>query len=284
MVELSNIHEYLRWRKKFPTVWCSGCGIGTVVGAMIRAIDLLKIPKDKVALLSGIGCSSRTPIYVDFNTMHTTHGRALAFAIGVKLAQPELKVIVFSGDGDALAIGGNHFIHAARRNIDITLILVNNAIYGMTGGQVAPTTPIGAKTHTSPYVNIEPNFDTVQLAIACGATFVARSTTYHIMQTLNFIKKAIEHKGFSFVEVIAPCPTLYGRLNSTPDPVQMLLELKEKGVFLSKAEKMSPEELKDKIVIGIFKEDTSRPEYVESYRELQRKVMEKELKQEMPTV
>ncbi|RKZ32211.1 2-oxoacid:ferredoxin oxidoreductase subunit beta, partial [bacterium] len=180
-VQLSEIHEYMRWRKRFPTVWCSGCGIGTVMGAIIHAVHELQIPKDDIALISGIGCSSRMPIYVDFNTLHTTHGRALPFATGVKLVRPEMTVIVVSGDGDGLAIGGNHFIHSCRRNIDINMILINNSIYGMTGGQVAPTTPLGAFAHTAPYGNIDPPFDAVELSLASGATFVARSTTYHVM-------------------------------------------------------------------------------------------------------
>ena len=154
MAELSDVHEYLRWRKSFPTVWCPGCGDGTIMNAIVRAIQELKIPKDDVAMVSGIGCSSRMPVYLDFNTLHTTHGRALPFATGIKLARPNMKVIVISGDGDALAIGGNHFIHSARRNIGITMIMLNNAIYGMTGGQVAPTTPKGAKAHTAPMATL----------------------------------------------------------------------------------------------------------------------------------
>ncbi len=271
MVELSDIHGYLRWRKRFPTVWCSGCGIGTVMNAIVRSVMELNIPKDDVVLISGIGCSSRMPVYVDFNTLHTTHGRAIAFATGIKLVRPNMKVIVVSGDGDGLAIGGNHFIHAARRNIGITMILVNNSIYGMTGGQVAPTTPIGAKAHTMPYGNIDPTFDPVKLAVAAGATFVARSTVYAIMQTTSYIKKALMHKGFSMVEIISQCPTLYGRLNNMPDPTELLLWQKENSIPLAKAEKMSPEELDGKIVTGIFK-DEQRKEYTEAYAELVRRV------------
>jgi 2-oxoglutarate ferredoxin oxidoreductase subunit beta len=270
--QLSEIHEYLRWRKRFPTVWCAGCGIGTIMNNMLHAIHDLQIPKDNIALISGIGCSSRMPIYVDFNTLHTTHGRALPFATGVKLARPDMTVIVVSGDGDGLAIGGNHFIHACRRNIDITMILINNAIYGMTGGQVAPTTPIGARAHTAPYGNIDPPFDAVELALAAGATFVARSTTYHIVQNINYIKKALQHRGFSMVEIIAQCPTLYGRLNGMPDPRKMLLWEKENAVPLARAKKMSPEELKGKIITGIFREDNQKPEYTEQVYELMRKL------------
>ena len=176
-------HDYLRMKKKFPTVWCSGCGIGTVMGAIIRAVHELGINKNNVAFVSGIGCSSRMPIYLDFNTLHTTHGRAIAFSTGIKMVRPDMKVIVVSGDGDALAIGGNHFIHACRRNMGISMILINNYIYGMTGGQVAPTTPVGSYAHTAPYGCIDPPFDSVKMAMAAGASYVARGTNYHIVQT-----------------------------------------------------------------------------------------------------
>jgi len=272
--QLSEVHEYLRWRKRFPTVWCSGCGNGTIMGAIIRAIIDLKIEKDSIAFISGIGCSSRMPIYLDFNTLHTTHGRALPFATGVKLAKPDMKVIVVSGDGDGLAIGGNHFIHACRRNIDITMILINNSIYGMTGGQVAPTTPLDAIAHTMPYGNIDPPFDAVELAMSSGATFVARNTVYNIIQTTNYIKKALQHKGFSFVEIISQCPVLYGRLNGMPDPRDMLLWQKEVAVPLAKAKNMSPEELKGKIITGIFR-DQERPEYTEQIYLLSERVRKK---------
>jgi 2-oxoglutarate/2-oxoacid ferredoxin oxidoreductase subunit beta len=166
--EQHSAYAYLRHTKRFPNVWCPGCGIGIVMGALIRAIDRLGLDKDNVALVSGIGCTGRMPVYMDFNTMHTTHGRALAFATGLKLAQPELKVIVMMGDGDALAIGGNHFIHAARRNMDLTAIVVNNNIYGMTGGQYSPTTPLDSRATTAPYGNIEPPMPVGSLAVAAG--------------------------------------------------------------------------------------------------------------------
>jgi 2-oxoglutarate/2-oxoacid ferredoxin oxidoreductase subunit beta len=276
MLELSEVHEYLRYRKKFPTVWCPGCGNGTVMGAIIRSVMKLGIPKDDVAFISGIGCSSRMPVYVDFNTLHTTHGRALAFATGVKMARPAMHVIVVSGDGDALAIGGNHFIHAARRNIGLTLVLVNNAIYGMTGGQVAPTTPLGAKAHTMPYGNIEPPFDAVDLAMAAGATFVARGTTFGVVQTTNLITKAIQHEGFSLVEVISQCPVLYGRLNSMPDARDMLRFQKENSIPLARAKAMNPEELSGKIVTGVFRDDNSRMEYTRAYNGLIKRVQSEE--------
>jgi 2-oxoglutarate ferredoxin oxidoreductase subunit beta len=266
MHELSDIYNYLRWKKRFPTVWCAGCGIGTVMGSILRGMMDLKIHKDDVAFISGIGCTGRMPVYLDFNTMHTTHGRALAFATGVKMHRPKMKVVVVSGDGDALAIGGNHFIHAARRNIDITLILINNSIYGMTGGQVAPTTPVDAKAHTTPYGNYEPPFNPVELAVSAGATFVARSTTYAVVQTTNFIKKAINHNGFSLVEIISQCPTQYGRLNKLGNAKSMLLSQKENSISLIKSKKMSEDDLKDKIITGIFRE-RERPEYTKAYRD-----------------
>jgi 2-oxoglutarate ferredoxin oxidoreductase subunit beta len=266
MHELSDIYNYLRWKKRFPTVWCAGCGIGTVMGSILRGMMDLKIHKDDVAFISGIGCTGRMPVYLDFNTMHTTHGRALAFATGVKMHRPKMKVVVVSGDGDALAIGGNHFIHAARRNIDITLILINNSIYGMTGGQVAPTTPIHAKAHTTPYGNYEPPFNPIELAVSAGATFAARSTTYAVVQTTNFIKKAINHNGFSLVEIISQCPTQYGRLNKLGNAKSMLLSQKENSISLIKSKKMSEDDLKDKIITGIFRE-IERPEYTKAYRD-----------------
>ncbi len=273
MHDLSKVYSYLRLKKRFPTVWCPGCGTGSIMGAIIRAVDDLGIPADDIAFISGIGCAGRMPVYLDFNTMHTTHGRALAFATGIKLYRHDMKVIVVSGDGDSLAIGGNHFIHAARRNIDITLILINNGIYGMTGGQVAPTTPPGIITHTMPQGNYDPAFDTVNLAISAGATFVSRSTVYGIMQTTNFIKKAIEHPGFSVNEVISQCPVQYGRLNDMGDPKVLLRMQKEKSVPRAKAEKMTEEELQGKIITGIFRE-VIKPEYTATYRDYVKKMME----------
>ena len=184
-----------------------------VMGALIRAIDHLGLKNDDVALVAGIGCTARMPIYLDFNTLHTTHGRALAFATGLKIARPDMKVIAIMGDGDALAIGGNHFIHAARRNIGITAIVVNNAIYGMTGGQYSPTTPLNGRATTAPYGNIEPPFPICDLAAAAGASYVARSTVYHALELDKFISEAIANDGFSVVEAVSYCHTTYGRLN-----------------------------------------------------------------------
>jgi len=177
------VHQYLRHNKKFPHVWCSGCSNGIVLGAIIRAVAELGIPKDDVMMVSGIGCTSRMPVYVDFNSLHTLHGRPIAFATGIKMFKPHMKVIVITGDGDATAIGGNHFIHAARRNIDLTVLVLNNNIYGMTGGQYSPTTPEGDFASTTPYGNIDEPFDICQLALGAGASFVARGTAFHSLET-----------------------------------------------------------------------------------------------------
>ena len=265
------ILRYLRPRKAMPTVWCAGCGNGIVMTAIIRAIDNLGLSKEEVVMASGIGCSSRMPIYLDFNALHTTHGRALAFATGVKFARPELKVIVVTGDGDALAIGGNHFIHACRRNIDITTILINNNIYGMTGGQGSPTTPARAFSTTTPYGNAEKQFDPCGLAQAAGASFVGRGTVYHAPQLENLIVQAIEHKGFSLIEVISNCHTYFGRLNKQGDAVSMLNDFKERAVPLAKAQKMSPDDLKGKYVIGLLYKD-DKTEFCDVYNEVMSQV------------
>src|SRR5512139_1694285 len=266
-------YMYLRPTKKFPNVWCAGCGIGIVMGALIRAIDRLGLEKDDVALVSGIGCTGRMPVYMDFNTIHTTHGRALAFATGLKIARPEMKVITIMGDGDALAIGGNHFIHAARRNIGITAIVVNNAIYGMTGGQYSPTTPVGAKAATAPYGNIEPPMPICELAKAAGATYVARSTVYHAVELDRFIEQAIRKNGFSLVEAVSYCPTTYGRLNKLGSTVDMMRLLKEDSVSMTAAEKLSPEEREKKIVRGVM-HDVEKPEYTQLYEQLIQRVLQ----------
>ncbi len=260
-------YMYLRSTKKFPNVWCAGCGIGIVMGALIRAIDRMGLDKNEVALVSGIGCTGRMPVYMDFNTIHTTHGRALAFATGLKIAKPAMKVITIMGDGDAVAIGGNHFIHAARRNIGIVALVVNNVIYGMTGGQYSPTTPIGAKATTAPYGNIEPPMPICEVAKAAGATYVARSTVYHAIELDRFIEQAIRKNGFSVVEAVSYCPTTYGRMNKLGSTVDMMRQLKDNSVSLSSAEKLSPEERETKIVRGVL-HDVEKPEYTQLYEQL----------------
>ena len=242
---------------------------------LLQAIDELGLDKDEVVVIGGIGCSSRVVFYLDFNTMHTTHGRAVAFATGVKLFKPELTVILAMGDGDAVAIGGNHFIHAARRNIDLTAIIYNNGNYGMTGGQMGPTTEPGAITATTMYGNIERPMDIVELAIAAGATYVARTTTYDFQELPKFIERAIAHKGFSVVDVLTQCPTFYGRLNRLGDPYKMVHRFKEITVPLEEARVMSPKELEGKVITGEFIRE-ERPEFVESYLKLVRRAREGE--------
>lgn len=258
-----HIFDYLR-TDKLPHIWCPGCAHGIITASILRSVEKLKLDKNKVAFLSGIGCSGRTPGYVDFNTLHTTHGRSLTFATGVKMANPELTVIDVMGDGDALAIGGNHFIHSCRRNIDITAIIFNNNIYGMTGGQYSPTTPADAIASTSPYGNIDPAFDIMKMAVGAGASYAARGDAFHIAQMDKIIEGAIAHKGFSVVEIMATCPTQFGRRNKMKEPYKMLDWVAEKAVSIKKWESMTAEERKGKFPVGVFI-DEERPEYVESY-------------------
>lgn len=262
--------DYLRM-EKLPHIWCPGCGNGIVLKAMVRAIDSCGLDKDNTVIVSGIGCSSRAPGYMDFNTLHTTHGRALAFATGVKVAKPEMDVIVVSGDGDGTAIGGNHFIHACRRNIDITMILFNNYTYGMTGGQYSPTTPMGTYATTAPYGQPDNPFDISKLAIAAGASFVARGSTFQAAQLDKLIARGIKKKGFAMVEVLTDCTEIYGRRNRLGGPTEMLLKQKEITVSAAKAEKMSPEELEDKLITGVLT-DVDKPEYCEAYQNIIDKV------------
>ena len=262
--EKHDAYQYLRHTKKFPNVWCSGCGIGIVMAALIRAVDRLGLEKNDVAVVSGIGCTGRMPVYLDFNTMHTTHGRALAFATGLKLAQPKLNVIVVMGDGDALAIGGNHFIHSARRNINLTAILVNNSIYGMTGGQYSPTTPMDLLASTAPFGNIEQPMPICDLAIAAGASFVARSTVFHAVEMDRLIEQAIEKQGFSLIEAVSYCHTTFGRINKLGTAVDMMRTLKERSVTKTAADKLSPDELPGKIVRGVLC-NKDKPEFTALY-------------------
>ncbi|MCD4795566.1 MAG: 2-oxoacid:ferredoxin oxidoreductase subunit beta [Candidatus Cloacimonetes bacterium] len=263
--------RYLRHRKKFPHVWCPGCSNGIVLGAIMRAVDELKFKRSNTAMVSGIGCSSRMPVYVDFNTLHSLHGRAIAYATGIKMFKPEMDVMVVTGDGDATAIGGNHFIHAARRNIDLTVILINNNIYGMTGGQYSPTTPTGDIATTTPYGNIDPVFDICELAMGAGATFVARTTAYHALEAQSFIKQALEHKGFSLVEIISACPVIYGKLNKKGDAPAMMNAMKKNSISLKAWEKLPEDKLKGKIKRGILRNE-DRPEYTDEYAKLVQKV------------
>ena len=261
------VTDYLR-KRFMPHIWCPGCGNGTVLNSLLRAVENLGLDKNGIVMVTGIGCSARMEGYVDFHTLHTIHGRALAFATGVKLARPELKILVPMGDGDALAIGGNHFIHAARRNIDMTSVILNNGIYGMTGGQNSPLTGLNKYATTAPYGTIDQAFDTVSLAEAAGASFVARSTTYHVSHMVSVLQKAITHKGFSVVEVLAQCPTYYGRKNRMKSPAAMVEWYRDhtyqKGT--------KPEETEGEMIeIGIFV-DEERPEYCEEYQKIMDKV------------
>jgi 2-oxoglutarate/2-oxoacid ferredoxin oxidoreductase subunit beta len=258
--------QKLRKNKRFPTIWCSGCGIGVVMGALIRAIDHLGMKNDEVVLVSGIGCTARMPVYLDFNTLHTTHGRALAFATGLKIARPEMKIIVIMGDGDAIAIGGNHFIHAARRNIGLTTIVVNNATYGMTGGQYSPTTPLDRQAATAPYGNIEYPMPFAELAAVVGASFVARSTVYHALELDKYIQEAIQTEGFSLVEAVSYCHTTYGRINKFGRAVDMMLALRDQSISKASYEGMTAEEKSSntKIVRGVLHQ-SKRMEYNKMY-------------------
>lgn len=267
-----DIKRYLRLNK-LPHIWCPGCGNGSIVRALVTAIDRLGYKKDEVVVFTGIGCSARTNAILDFNTIQTTHGRTLAFATGFKMMRPEMKVIVITGDGDGAAIGGNHLIHAARRNIDITTILINNNIYGMTGGQYSPLSPQGVYATTAPYGNVEPPFDICELVRSAGATFVARGTVYHIYLTMDLITKALSHKGFSFVEVVSQCPIGFGRRNNMRSPYEMLLWQREHAVSVKEAEKYSKEELRDKFLIGELWVNPDRPEFVESYNALRERAL-----------
>jgi 2-oxoglutarate/2-oxoacid ferredoxin oxidoreductase subunit beta len=257
------VKEYIRERF-FPHMWCPGCGHGIVLNGLVRAVEELAINKNELVIVSGIGCSSRISGYVDFHSLHTVHGRALAFATGVKLSKPKLNVIVPMGDGDALSIGGNHFIHAARRNINITALVMNNRTYGMTGGQYSPLSGVGIKATTAPYSTIDNAFDCVELAKAAGATFVARTTVYHVNQLSELIKKAIVHDGFSVVEIFSQCPTYFGRKNKQGGAVDMLKVFKDFTVPIGSEKKKDNPALMER---GIFVEK-EMPEYCKAYDEV----------------
>lgn len=244
------IHHYLRHNKKFPLVFCPGCGHGIVLGSLVRSVHALGLSKDEVVIVAGIGCSGRIAAYVDFNTVHATHGRALTIATGIKMANPDLTVIAVMGDGDAFSIGGNHFIHAARRNIGVTALVLNNFIYGMTGGQCSSTTPEGAYSHTSPMGQLESAFDVVELARAAGASGVARGTVFHVKALDALLAAAITQPGFNLVEALTPCFTQFGRGNGFKSAVEMFQWLKDHAVPLEKYETL--EDKAGRIPIGVF--------------------------------
>ena len=265
------LHRFIR-PSVTQTTFCPGCGNGIIVQSILRAIDGLGMDLDDFVFVSGIGCAAWIPSpFFNADILHTTHGRPIAFAFGVKMGLPEKKVMVVSGDGDLVAIGGNHLIHNARRNIEMTVLCINNGIYGMTGGQAAPTTPLGVKTTTTPYGTVENPFaDISGLVIAAGAPFVARWTTAHPRQLTNSIKKAIQKKGFSFIEVFSQCPVQFGRKTGLGSAVQMMEDYKKRAVTLKEAEKLSPEELKGRVVVGELL-DIDKPQMLDEVKRMKNK-------------
>jgi 2-oxoglutarate ferredoxin oxidoreductase subunit beta len=249
--------NFLDWYRtdRLPTIFCVGCGNGTVINCALTAVAEMGWKKEEVVFVSGIGCSSRAPGYIDADSLHTTHGRALAFATGVKLANPDLQLVIFTGDGDLAAIGGNHFIHACRRNVDMTVICMNNQIYGMTGGQGSPTTPRGALSTTTPYGAEEGTFDLTALSIAAGANFAARWTSYHVKELTSAIRAGLETPGFSFIEAAVQCPTGYGRKNRMREPEDMIEFFRTHSMLRQKYERLLAEGKPippDIIVVGEF--------------------------------
>jgi len=243
--------SYMR-EERLPHIFCPGCSNGSVMNAFLEAMEKAEMDFDNIAMVSGIGCSSRIPGYIKCDSLHTTHGRALTFATGLKIANKGLDVVVFSGDGDAASIGGNHLIHAARRNLNLTVICINNNIYGMTGGQVSPTSPKGIVATTAPYGNYDTPFKLAEVVAAAGASYSARWTITEMENLVLSIKAALKTPGFSFVEVVSLCPTYFGRKNRLKTPTAMAAVMKANTVFKSAADRMTEKELKDKIVVGEF--------------------------------
>jgi len=265
--ESSNpVLPYLR-QDRLPHIWCPSCGIGTTVNCFARALTESGMNLDEIAIVSGIGCTGRVAGYLNLDSFHTTHGRAIPFATGLKLANPKLKVVVYSGDGDLAAIGGNHFVHAARRNMDLMVICVNNFTYGMTGGQVAPTTPLGAKQTTMPFGNYEAPFNLPFLADACGATYVARWTVFHVRQMAKAMREGLNKRGFVFIEALSPCPTLYLRRNKRGDGADELKFYKDNSVIKNGADtKEVGLTFGGPIVVGKFV-DRERPTWLDAMNE-----------------
>ncbi|ARR02336.1 MULTISPECIES: 2-oxoglutarate ferredoxin oxidoreductase subunit beta [Campylobacter] len=259
-----NYDNYLR-TSKMPTLWCWGCGDGVILKSVIRAIDAMGWNMDDVCVVSGIGCSGRFSSYVNCNTVHTTHGRAIAYATGIKLANPEKHVIVVTGDGDGLAIGGNHTIHGCRRNIDINHILINNFIYGLTNSQTSPTTPQGFWTVTAQWGNIDPNFDAAKLATAAGATFVGRETVINPTRIEKMLIEGFKHEGYSFFDIFSNCHINLGRKNKMGEATQMVKWIDDRTVSKAKFDTLSDEEKKGKFPTGILFKDENRIEYCKAY-------------------
>ncbi len=264
-----DVYKYLRV-DKLPHIWCPGCGHGTLLGLLVRGIELAGYDQDKTVVVSGIGCSGRASGYLNFDTLHVTHGRAIPFATGIKLANPELNVIVITGDGDGAAIGGNHLIHGCRRNLEMTVIMFNNSIYGMTGGQFSPMTPMGDKGTTVPYGNIDQNFNLVKMTKSAGATFIARTTAYHVNRTLRYFERGLKHTGFTFIEAISQCPINYGKKNGFSDAREMLKWQKEHAIPLEKWVKLNRQEREGKFPIGVLYHQ-NRSEYTRLYNEIIKK-------------
>ena len=262
-----NYDQYLRL-EKMPTLWCWGCGDGVILKAFIRAIEKMGVKQDDVCVVSGIGCSGRFSSYVDFNTVHTTHGRTVAFATGIKMMHPDKLVICVAGDGDALAIGGNHTIHAARRNIDITLIIINNFIYGLTNSQTSPTTPQGMWTVTQKVGNIDPTFDACALGIAAGASFVARESMLDPKKLEKIFVKAMEHRGFSFLDILSNCHINLGRKNKMVSAMENLNWIDSITMPVKKYNELPEEEKLNIFPTGILKEDTTVREYCDMYQDI----------------
>lgn len=280
MVQAMMEHPFLKYLRSamIPHIWCPGCGNGIVLNCFVHALDELQTDLDKLVVVSGIGCIGRTAGYTNTDSFHTTHGRALAFASGVKLANPELQVVVVSGDGDLFAIGGNHFIHAARRNMGIKVICANNFNYGMTGGQQGPTTPLETFTTTSPYGNIEHPFNLVHLAAASGAVYVARWTTLHVRRLTQSIKKVLQKEGFCFIEVVSPCPEIFGRYNKMRSGLEMMEWFKKASSVESFSDPAKAEITLDRIVVGEFV-DVEKLSYEKLLHEKISQINEKALEQ-----
>lgn len=253
---------YMR-EDRLPHIFCPGCGNGTIMNAFLQAMEKAEMDFDNIAMVSGIGCSSRIPGYMNCDSLHTTHGRALSFATGLKTANKDLDVVVFTGDGDCASIGGNHLIHAARRNINLTVICINNNIYGMTGGQISPTSPKGSFGTTAPYGNQDNPFNLAELVAAAGAAYSARWTTVQIENLVTAIKDGLKNRGFSFIEVVTQCPTYYGRKNKLRTPTAMAVTLKSNTVFKTAAGRMRQKELEGKIVVGEFA-NTQKAEFTQN--------------------
>lgn len=278
VVKPHEMDEYIEGYAEMPSEghsfrYCPGCGLGIAQGALLRAFEILNLDMDKVVTVGGSGCYAVMGHYFKSSHFHGRHGRAPAVATGIKLAKPELTVITLQGDGDALAIGANHFVQACRRNIDITIVMFNNFVYGETGGQSGATTPKGSLTETTPYGQPENAFDPCALAIGAGATYVARGTVYHAWQLTKLVVNAIQHKGCSFVEVVQNCHELWGKRNDRPKATDMLLWYKENSVQAQSAAKMTPEELQGRWVIGELHK-SERPEMVEEYAKVRRQAQD----------